>query len=296
MKKKHMKNMKKKTKTYNKNESMCSCNNMKCPVNNEKTYDKFSLISKKFIYTNENNTNGNILKTIKFMNIPYYCYNRIRSCSKCEIFTDYYKLRQYTINLRDELQDVLTAECDEYEEYAELQTKNEILQKFNFDLIRKVVKKDFIINDINNRYDDLENEKKIIIKNNKSLFNHLKKLERQIDRYEDILKKIGDNYEYDDDNDYDEYDNNNDTDSNDTDSNENDDNIDYILNYEKVNKYMNEKYNGVRDFCSKNRFIKRKILNAYFNLRLHRNLLAHPDITEENEIKNDDELISLLIK
>ena len=69
-----------------------------------------------------------------------------------------------------------------------------------------------------------------------------------------------------------------------------------LYNYERINRYVNSKTNnGLKNYVEKfNIKLKQKILNRYFKLKFKRNILAHPFIEFDDEIKDDDELFSLL--
>jgi len=280
------------TKSYN-----CDCGEDICFFKSETDFNILQMRLEEFV--DEIDENDFKMLSIPIIKFPKYnTYNKLKNLNKCKIYTDYIKLHKYNEQITKITDKVLNEfveknKCEKELFYCRILNKK--LIKMNKEMIDDIDKMREKYNDVNKKISKFEKTLKSRYKYTEKLEFVVEKLKMYIDQ-NDILDKI----DYLDDADATLSEEEFNSDSSD-DYYIEEDNLEMnkemlLYNYERINRYVNSKTNnGLKNYVEKfNIKIKNKILNRYFKLKFKRNILAHPFIEFDDEIKDDDELFSLL--
>lgn len=273
------------TKSYS-----CDCGEDICFFKSETDFNILQMRLEEFV--DEIDENDFKMMSIPIIKFPKYnTYNKLKNLNKCKIYTDYIKLHKYNEQITKITDKVLTEfvennKCEKELFYCRMLNKK--LIKMNSEMSEDIENMREKFNDVNKKISKFEKMIRSREKYTEKLEFVVEKLKMYIDQ-NNILDKI----------DYVEDDEFNSDSSDDYYIEE--DNLEMnkemlLYNYERINRYVNSKTNnGLKNFVEKfNIKMKNKILNRYFKLKFRRNIIAHPFIELNDEIKNDDELFEIL--
>jgi len=268
----------------------CDCGEDVCFFKSEKDFNILQMNLEEFVdEIDENDFKMLSIPIIKFN--KYNTYNKLKKLDKCKLYTDYIKLHKYNeqiVKITDKVLNEFVENNNKKKELFYCRKLNEKLIKMNKEMIEDIGNMREKYNDVNKKIVKFEKTLKSRYKYTEKLEFVVEKLKMYIDQ-NDILDKI------------DYVEDMLESDSSDDDYYIEEDNLEMnkemlLYNYERINRYVNSKSNnGLKNYVEKfNIKIKNKILNRYFKLKFKRNILAHPFIEFEDEIKNDFELFEIL--
>ena len=268
----------------------CDCGEDVCFFKSEKDFNILQMNLEEFVdEIDENDFKMLSIPIIKFN--KYNTYNKLKKLDKCKLYTDYIKLHKYNeqiVKITDKVLNEFVENNNKKKELFYCRKLNEKLIKMNKEMIEDIGNMREKYNDVNKKIVKFEKTLKSRYKYTEKLEFVVEKLKMYIDQNA-ILDKI------------DYVEDMLESDSSDDDYYIEEDNLEMnkemlLYNYERINRYVNSKSNnGLKNYVEKfNIKCKNKILNRYFKLKFKRNILAHPFIEFEDEIRDDLELFSLL--